>query len=273
MSNIIQIHITKEYDKFKKFKGNRDLCSLHLRTLISSIQSNNFLSSHPIIVDSNMYVIDGQHRLEAAKTVGVPIHYLIDDNFTEQNLIQSNVIVKKWGIENFLKLFADAKSNPVYIELQMMMKETKLSPRALLFLLKDHVNNDIMRSLKLGVIDHTTGNSDNYEIVEYYKKFMDYVKNKRVTPYMMFTNYFFTPAFRWLYKTDGFNKDKFFKKLDNKWYELKPQANSREWYRLLISIYNHKEGQKLEEQYGFEKEKEKKCEKKDHCMQIPLFSN
>ena len=35
----------------------------------------------PIIVDENMRVQDGQHRLEAYKLCGFPITYIIKDKF------------------------------------------------------------------------------------------------------------------------------------------------------------------------------------------------
>ena len=64
---------TSDYSIFKKFPGNRDINPLNLRKITNSIKMHNMLDLKPIIVTESMEVTDGQHRLEAAKVLGVPI--------------------------------------------------------------------------------------------------------------------------------------------------------------------------------------------------------
>lgn len=66
---------TKDYNIFKKHPNNREIFHANLEKIKRSIQIKNLLEYRPIIVDKKMQVIDGQHRLEAARQLGVPIYY------------------------------------------------------------------------------------------------------------------------------------------------------------------------------------------------------
>jgi hypothetical protein len=62
----------------------------------------------------------------------------------------------------------------------------------------------------------------------------------------MFKGTPFVVAFRNLVLIPEFDMETFFKKLSNKWFELKPQSNSKEWTKLLVEIYNWKNSNKIE---------------------------
>ena len=74
-----QIHSTSDYSIFKILKGNRAVSELHVRRLAEAIKEKDL--QIPIIVDDNLYILDGQHRLEAYKIVGNPVPYIIKSKF------------------------------------------------------------------------------------------------------------------------------------------------------------------------------------------------
>src|SRR5690348_12851099 len=111
-----QIQKTNDYQIFKKMDGNRNLDRFHLRKLSSSIQKDNQLSVHPIIVNKDFYVIDGQHRLEVAKSLGLEIFYVQSDTVTDLHVIDGNVNQKSFEVSNYIDYFAIKEKNPVYIE-------------------------------------------------------------------------------------------------------------------------------------------------------------
>ena len=65
-----KIQKTRDYSIFKKMDGNRHLDRFHLKKLTASIEKDNQLNVHPIIVNRDFYVIDGQHTAIAAATRG-----------------------------------------------------------------------------------------------------------------------------------------------------------------------------------------------------------
>lgn len=71
-----QILKTSSYTRFNSMRGNRKVSERHVRSLVNSISNRNLLAANPILVDEAMNVIDGQHRLEAARKLNTPIYYI-----------------------------------------------------------------------------------------------------------------------------------------------------------------------------------------------------
>ena len=83
--NDLQIHSTYDLNVFKILEGNRNINLLHVERLVKSIEENGFLKM-PIIVNKNYEVIDGQHRLEAAKKSKSMVYYIIEKNVQKRLL-------------------------------------------------------------------------------------------------------------------------------------------------------------------------------------------
>ena len=71
--NDLQIHSTNDLSVFKILEGNRNINLANVERLVKSIEENGFLQM-PIIVNENYEVIDGQHRLMAAKKLNSIIY-------------------------------------------------------------------------------------------------------------------------------------------------------------------------------------------------------
>lgn len=243
-----QVQKTNDYLKFKILKGNRPLDRYHLRKLKESIEANNHLNLHPIIVNQDYEVIDGQHRLEAAKMLGVDIFFIKSDEVKDEHLIHCNVNQKSFEVENYIDYFAVKEKKKEYIELKEMLKSSGLKPKALLTLILGAVSPNILEFLKTGKFKFPSS-EEPIGVLSFYFDFSAYVKDKRIKPFSMFTNHNFTRALRWLFKTTGFQSEIFFKKLDLRWFDLKPQRTAEEWYTLLINIYNFKNHNRLDDEY------------------------
>ena len=87
------IHTTKDYDKFKITKGNRTMDIAHKDKLKESMKIDDILSLRPILIRENGEVIDGQHRLTAAKELGLEIHYMIADG-SDSSLDEYNKVIQ-----------------------------------------------------------------------------------------------------------------------------------------------------------------------------------
>lgn len=241
------IQKTRDWAAFKKLDGNRPINRYHLNKMIRSIQEDNQLHLHPIIVNKDMCVIDGQHRLEVAKELGLDIYFIHDEAVSDMHLVASNANQKIFDTDNYIDFFAVKNKIPEYIELQKMMKETGLRPKALLTLILGMVSKNILEFLKTGKFKFPE-NFNCREILDFYMDFKAYVTDKKLKPYSMFTNHNFTKAFRWLFLNQNFDKSVFFKKLDLKCFDLRPQSNAENWYKLLANIYNFRNHAKIEEE-------------------------
>jgi hypothetical protein len=240
-----QLQNTKDYEQFKFLSGNRPIDRYHLKKLKGSIEKSNRLDLHPIIINQNNEIIDGQHRYIVAKELGLQLFYIKSDTIEDLHLIECNFNQKAFEVENFIHFFAIKEKTAEYIELYNILKETRLKPKAVLNLIIGVVSPQILDFLKIGKFKFP-GNQPYREIINFYLDFSSYVKERKIKPLGMFTNHNFAKALRILFLTTGFEKEVFFRKLDLKWFELKPQSSAQDWYFLLLSIYNHKNHNKIE---------------------------
>lgn len=101
------IYETRHYDMFKFYSGNRNINPRKVKELLKSFNERYY--PVPIIVDHWMRILDGQHRLEAAKLGGFPIFFqqLPKDIVPTQVIRQLNADQKPYSLEDHLKLYVD----------------------------------------------------------------------------------------------------------------------------------------------------------------------
>lgn len=96
LKEISKVCITDNYGMFKRLEGNRDIADSRCKKIIKSIQTNGYIHS-PIIVNENMEVIDGQGRLKALETLGLPVEYIVFPGMSIKECIALNVYQTGWG--------------------------------------------------------------------------------------------------------------------------------------------------------------------------------
>ena len=68
------VRLSRNYNMFKFKDGNRDLNYINVNKMEESLKKHGWVT--PIVVDNNYYIIDGQHRFQAAKNLGMPIAFI-----------------------------------------------------------------------------------------------------------------------------------------------------------------------------------------------------
>ena len=111
---------TKHYEMFKIYPGNRPIDRANLESLITSISERNLLEERPILINEFNEILDGQHRLEAAKILNIPVHYIISGECLERkaydHIMAANINQRKWTIDDFLNLYSYRDNNEQYKE-------------------------------------------------------------------------------------------------------------------------------------------------------------
>lgn len=135
------IHATKDYTIFKGVTGNRKINKNHVAELTKSIAKKNMLAQNPIIVTSDMEVIDGQHRLEVAKANKFFIYYtVIDDSTSLENIQMLNAYARNWKGEDYLNSFVALGRKP-YVILRDILKDYPMSLGNAILILSNRKNN------------------------------------------------------------------------------------------------------------------------------------
>lgn len=102
----MQIVKTTDYSSFKLIMSNREIDEKHVRKLVKSIQRKNLLFVRPLIVNDKMQLIDGQHRLAAAKEVKADVYYLKVTGLTKADIAVLNTAQKNWTAMDFINFYA-----------------------------------------------------------------------------------------------------------------------------------------------------------------------
>lgn len=117
----MEIKRTKFYDMFKFKKENREINYNKVLSLKSKLLEDG-RQIMPIICNSNMEIIDGQHRFEALKELNWEISYYIDDAITSKDLISINNTQKSWGLLDFIHFYASS-GDETYKKLEKICNE------------------------------------------------------------------------------------------------------------------------------------------------------
>lgn len=91
-----EMGVTENYSSFKFFNYNRAINNSNLKNIKKSIQKWGQIM--PVLVNKDLYVIDGQHRLVAMQELELPIHYIICYNYIAHDVEEVNNVGKNWDI-------------------------------------------------------------------------------------------------------------------------------------------------------------------------------
>lgn len=103
---VANIYRTNNYKMFKFLHGNRDVDEAHVEKIKNSIKKIGYIL-HPIAVNEQFQIIDGQHRFCALSDLNMPVDYYITKDATIEQCIELNQINKRWKIGDFIKSYAD----------------------------------------------------------------------------------------------------------------------------------------------------------------------
>lgn len=123
---VMPVYETTDYSIFKMSDGenNRTIKEYGVKPLMRNIKTEGYHYYEPIIVNENMEVIDGQHRLEACKRLGEPVLYGIQKDLTVNHAVKFNETRRNWNKLDYLNVYANA-GNPVYIMIRDLYEKHK----------------------------------------------------------------------------------------------------------------------------------------------------
>lgn len=108
---------TTKYEMFSFDEKNRPIVWNHVEKLKEAIGKKNLLREYPIVVTDDLTVLDGQHRLKAAESLGVPIYYIVSQTATVGDIAATNEAQKSWSLQDYLESYC-AQGKPDYLLLR-----------------------------------------------------------------------------------------------------------------------------------------------------------
>lgn len=112
----MEIKYTNNYDIFSFRKENREINYNKVLSLKSILLADG-RQIMPIICNSEMEIIDGQHRFQALRELNWDIMYYVDDSISSKDLISINNTQKNWGMLDYIHYYASL-GNPTFQRLE-----------------------------------------------------------------------------------------------------------------------------------------------------------
>jgi hypothetical protein len=235
------IEKTKNYDLFKFRKDNRaNIDKGHVEKIANSIKARNLLELKPILVNSNMEVIDGQHRLLAAKMLEVDIYYQINHDLESKDVIAMNSS-KQWVLKDYLNYYA--KNDYIhYKNLIIFMKTHSLSLNIALNILIGRTR-DGFKNFKEGTFEFEEKYVEKnisicWDTVRYIK---------RINGFQNYTNTLrFWKALYQLVSHIDFDYTKWWSNLEKFVADVNVKARHEDYLKMFQNIYNHRNQMKID---------------------------
>lgn len=234
------IQNTTQYDCFKYIVSNREINNAHVNKLVKSITKNNLLHLNPVIVNPNMEVVDGQHRIAAAEILQVPIYYQVDDKVSKKDLSDLNSVKKNWSTMDYINYWTIEKAIGFDILSKFLSVYPSIPPSTALMLLSADGSRDV-NSLKGGYVD--TSNMDTAtemaEIIKKYRNLIDFAYDRN-----------FILAIYKIFKTGKYKHEVMEKRLEHQSRSLVKCATIKQYIDLLEEIYNKGSQNKVSFKYS-----------------------
>ena len=142
---------TNSYSSFKRINGNRDLSENNVKGIIKNIKEHG-LKPTIIIVNEKMEIIDGQHRVEALKRLGLPILFQVHKGLGLEDCIAMNTQVLKWNSNDYVESYAEL-GNKEYMELQRLANLfPNFSRNNIVAIINNQSTNGVSSVLKNGTL-------------------------------------------------------------------------------------------------------------------------
>lgn len=236
---------TKEYNQFRVKPENRPLNEFNVKRLINSISSKNMLDDKPIIVDKELHVIDGQHRLEAARRLQIEIYYKINESSTSEDIILLNANQKSWQLTDYLNYYCQ-REYPDYVLLDDFCKKNKLSLMHVRALMNE--NESFSDKFKCGKFQFPS----NESYFQFEKKLadlryiQDYIEKKLPDTKICYTGSHFMHALLEFLNNKNVDVNTFINKLELKLEIMRPSTNRIGYMSMFKTIYNWKNHNPIE---------------------------
>jgi hypothetical protein len=234
-----QVHTTTDYFLFTPIDGNRNKNIAHLSRLKKSIEENYLFTV--IIVNENYEIIDGQHRFEAIKELGLPLHYITCEGYSLKEVHVLNQNTKNWNADDYLAGFCNL-GNKNYLRYKKFKDTYKLGHNECMAMLTGVITGGgtIFKNFKDGdfVITHLDEAEHNAEKITLLKDLYSGYRRRG-----------FVYAMLYLFKKPEFEFTEFLQKLKNQPSALTNCNDSKQYVSLIEEIYNYRRSVKVNLRY------------------------
>jgi hypothetical protein len=223
---------TTNYD-FKIVSGwNRPVKEEHVKSLMKSIMLKDSTHVFPIVVNRNNVILDGQHRYEALKRLGKPIHYILyeGEDIDWIKLVNNNQ--RQWTVSDYLEAEI-SNGNKDYIDFKEFCLYYGMSYNLMLSIIFSSSGIDMNKNkhFKSGLFKMPSDNIiDNF--------FLKLIDIEKYTEFEARSNSYFIRSCIKLFKKENYNHKRLIDKLQKNNRMIKKCSSIDEYFLIFNEIYN-----------------------------------
>lgn len=246
------VQITDDYELFETLSTNRAIDPRHVKTLKDSMKEHGVLIN-PVLVNAKMQVIDGQHRLNACKSLGKPVYYLMIGDYGIEEVQALNLNQKNWTYRDYAESFASMGYDHYQTLISFSEENDDFGFGSCMKLLQ---NSTTYRNASRKRIDEKRGETvtkkrqsfeeGTWEVTDYDKavEWVEYLRDLGKY-YSGYNRSVFVSAMIGLFNRKQFDKDEFLRKLSYQSNSLNDCTSVGDYLLLVEEIYNFKKRDKV----------------------------
>lgn len=249
MKVVNQVYTTNDYTIFAQIEGNRVVNKLHVERLKTSFQKSYLMS--PIIVNHKYEIIDGQHRFNAAKSLGLPVNFIVTNGYGLREVQMLNANMKNWKKQDYLHAYCDLGYDE-YLRMKQFMHDFPDFGISVAEQLLTNTVKGVNNRRRVAIIDgKRTGKIRNFQEGELIIPDLDLAYDN-AEKIMMFKPYYdgfnrtvFVSAMIGMFKHENYNHSQMIQKVKNNPTALTHCSNATQYKILIEEIYNFRSRQKV----------------------------
>jgi len=237
---------TEDYSQFSLFKDdkNRGIKQSIVNSFIELIEQKKFFfPSNPIVVNKTGYILDGQHRFLAAKTMNIPIYYIITDEIDILDVAMINSNVHRWTILDYVN-YHTALGRREMGKIKNLLIEWGVSIGVAQVILAIN-SKEYTDAIKNGSFVLSKQKEERaqklYSLLKDYSKYFDYWQHRG-----------FIMAVRKVMDVNGFDHKIMLQKMSLHPRSLVRCALTEDYFNMLIELYNYRNQKKIKALYNSE---------------------
>lgn len=228
---MVNIDIIEDYNLLKRISGNRQLNPLHIAKLEESIKKDpSKIQYTPILINDKNEIIDGQHRFEAIKRLGLPVYAIKAKGMNLNNVQTLNSLSRNWTPIDYARCYAETgnQNYMYYLEFKQKYGFTHSIISMYLTLIPHRPNCNMFNEGKFTVKDTNESSrllDQLLDIKKYYKDATDSL---------------FAEAFMKVQMNDNYDHERMVYKVSISLGKIEKYARTEDTIRMLEKIYNHR---------------------------------
>lgn len=233
---MLKVHRTKDLSIFKRINGNRPVNTRYVEVLKEAFKKQYF--DEILIVNEKMEIIDGQHRLEAARALGFSVQYVIKEGFGLKEVQDMNHGRKNWNSDDYLQSYAERGKRDYEILIAFKEKQPFTTNICALLLSTRRGNRARIAGGKFEAGSIALAEKNARILKDFGKFYGGYVRR----PFVL--------AVLSIMRNNNYSHAKMLKKLKYQVSKLVHCSNTEQYVDLLERIYNYKSAKKVSLKYS-----------------------